>query len=92
MPSDFYIFSATTTEEILTLINGLHSKQPCGHDDIPVRALKLSKCLLAPLLSNVINECQCDGVFPDNLKITEIVLIFESGGSKFQLITDRYQF
>jgi len=37
MPSDFYIFSATTTEEILTLINGLHSKQPCGHDDIPER-------------------------------------------------------
>ena len=46
--------SPTTPEEIL--INGLDSKKSCGHDDIPVRTLKLSKYLLAPLLSNVINE------------------------------------
>jgi len=44
--------------------------------------LKLSKCLLAPLLSNVINESICDGVFPNNLKITEVVPIFKSGDSE----------
>jgi len=44
--------SPTTPEEILTLINGLDSKKSCGHDDIPVRSLKLSQYLLAPLLSN----------------------------------------
>ena len=42
--------SPTTPEEILTLFNGLDSKKSCGHDDIPVRTLKLSKYLLAPLL------------------------------------------
>ena len=77
------IFSSPTTpEEILTLINGLYSKKSCGHDDIPVRTLKLSKYLLAPLLSNVINESICEGVFPNNLKIAKVVPIFKSGNSE----------
>jgi len=46
--------SPTILEEILTFINELDSKKPCGHDDIPVRTLKLLKYLLTPLLSNVI--------------------------------------
>jgi len=54
----------------------------CGYDDIPVRVSKLSKYPLAPLLSNVINECLCDGVFPDNLKIAEVVPTFKSGDSE----------
>ena len=74
-----FFLSPTTPEEILTLINGLDSKKSCGQDDIPVRTLKLSKYLLAPLLSNVINESICDGVFPNNLKITKVVPIFKSG-------------
>jgi len=47
-----------------------------------VRTLKLSKYLLAPLLSNVINECICDGVFPNNLKIATVVPLFKSGDSE----------
>ena len=76
------LLSPTTPEEILTLINGLDSKKSCGNDDIPVRTLKLSKYLLAPLLSNVINESICDGVFPNNLKIAKVVAIFKSGDSE----------
>jgi len=44
--------------------------------------LKLSKYLLAPLLSNVINENICDGVFPNTLKIAKVVPIFKSGDSE----------
>ena len=68
--------SQSTPEEILQLINGSDSKKTCGHDDIPVRLLKLSKYLLAQLLSNATNESVCDGVFPNNLKIAKVVLIF----------------
>ena len=68
--------------KILTLINGLDSKKSCGHDDIPVHTLKLSKYLLAPLLSNVINESICNGVFPDNIKIAKVVPLFKSGDSE----------
>jgi len=52
------------------------------HDDIPVRVLKLSKYLLARLLSNVINESIYDGVFPGNLKIPKVVPIFRSEDSE----------
>ena len=72
------------------MINGLDSKKSCGHDDIPVRTLKLSKYLLAPLLPNVINESICDSVLLDNLKIAKVVPVFKSR-AKFLLITDRYQ-
>jgi len=44
--------------------------------------LNLSKYLLAPLLSNVINESICDGVFPNNLKLAKVVPIFKSGDSE----------
>jgi len=44
--------------------------------------LKLSKYLLAPLLSNVISESVLDGVFPNNLKIAKVVPIFKSGDSE----------
>ena len=64
------------------IINRLDSKKSCGHDDIPVLTLKLSKYLLAPLLSNVINESICDGVFPNNLKIAKVVPIFKTGDSE----------
>jgi len=47
-----------------------------------VRVVKLSKYLLAPLLSNVINECICDGIFPVNLKISKVIPIFKSGDSE----------
>jgi len=55
---------------------------PGGHDDIPVRTLKLSKYLLAPLLSNVINESICDSVVPNNLKIAKVVPFFKTGDSE----------
>jgi len=47
-----------------------------------VPALKLLKYLLTPFLSNVINECTCDVVFPDNPKIANIVTIFKLGVRK----------
>jgi len=69
----------TTPEEILAHINGLDSKKSCGHDDIPMRALKLSKYLLTPFLSNFINESICDGVHLDNLKIAKVIPNFYVG-------------
>jgi len=47
-----------------------------------VHTLKLSTYLLAPLISNVINESIRDGVFPHNLKIAKVVSIFKSGDSE----------
>jgi len=44
--------------------------------------LKLSKYLLAPLLSNVINECTYDGAFSYNLATADVVHIFKLGDSK----------
>ena len=40
----------------------------------------LNICL--SILSNVINESICDGVFPDNLKIAKVVPVFKSGDSE----------
>jgi len=47
-----------------------------------LRALKLSKYLLAPLPSNVVDKSICDSVFPDALKISKVLPIFKSGDSE----------
>ena len=49
---------------------------------------EIVKILLAPLLSNIINESIYDGVFMDNIKMAEVVPIFRSGDSEIPLITD----
>ena len=50
--------------------------------DILVCIWKLSKYMLAPPLSNVINERIVDDIFPDNLKITSVVPISKLGDSR----------
>jgi len=91
-PEDMLFFlSPTTPEDILFFLSPTTPEEILRNTLLKKYTLKLSKYLLAPLLSNVINESICDGVFLDNLKIAEVVSIFKSR-AKFLLITDRCQF
>jgi len=48
-----------------------------GHGDISVHALKLFKCVLAPILSDIINDCLCFRFLLEKLKQFKVVPIFK---------------
>ena len=47
--------------------------------DIPVKIIKLSKVIIAPILCNLINNCTNKGIFPGILKILKVIPIYKSG-------------
>ena len=52
-----------------------------GPDNLPIRMLKAGLPILSIILSNLINECFLDGIFPQSLKIARVTPLFK-GGSK----------
>lgn len=67
----------TTPDETTKIIRQLKDSCP-SHDNIHIKILKLSTHVMCPVPSKLINiSCQC-GLFPNNLKIANIVLIYKS--------------
>ena len=47
--------------------------------DIPVSVLKLSKHVIAPILSKLFNQCIELGIYPSTLKIAKVIPLFKDG-------------
>ena len=69
----------TTVEEIMKLIDDLDEKKSSGSDGISCHLIKLSKFIIAPILVNLFNSCMYLSVFPDILKIAEVIPLFKGG-------------
>ena len=74
-------FAPTTAAEIHTLIKSLPNKKP-SKSDFPVKILKLISVHISPLISNLINSCIINGIYPDVLKIARVVPVFKKGSKK----------
>ena len=67
-----------TEEEIAKIINELNSGAP-GYDEIPASILKLSISSITSPLVHVCNLSLLEGIFPDFLKVANVVPLFKSG-------------
>ena len=79
--NSMYMFE-TATIEITNIINDLKDKKATGPDNISVKILKLSRNIIAPFLTKIINTCLNEGTYPDTLKISKIVPIYKTGDKK----------
>ena len=70
--------SPVTQIEILNVISNL-KESSAGHDEIPSKLLKRTCHLLIEPLLHVINLSLLNGVFPDELKIAQVLPLFKSG-------------
>ena len=50
-----------------------------GHDNIPAYYLKIAPFSIAPLLLILINYAFTNGIFPNNYKISKVILIHKNG-------------
>ena len=77
--SNSFFFKPVTTTDILTYIQQLNVNKSDGPEDIPIKIIKMSPSVIAPVLEHLFNKCLINGVFPDSLKIGKIVPIHKKG-------------
>ena len=71
-----FFLAPSTTNEIINIIDSLSAKKATRSKDVETKFLKLSKVIIAPILSKLFNMCFKSGVFPNCLKVAEVVPIF----------------
>ncbi|CAK1585636.1 unnamed protein product [Parnassius mnemosyne] len=68
-----------SVKEVLKIINNINNHTSTGIDGISPKALKCIKNVIATDLTNCINKCLSNGLFPDSLKIAKVSPIHKSG-------------
>ena len=74
-----FFLTPSTSYEIINVIDSLSTKKATRSKDLETKFLELSKFIIAPILSKLINVCFETGVFPNCLKTAEVVPIFKKG-------------
>jgi hypothetical protein len=70
----------TTTTEIEKIIKSLKSKNSYGYDGIPTKILKVSTSFIISPLTYICNKSLSSGIFPSQLKFSEIMSLHKKGG------------
>ena len=73
----------TTTFELESLCGMFALKKAPGYDSIPMHVIKYSFHLISALLAHIINLSLLKGIFPDKLKIANIITIFKAEDPSF---------
>ena len=82
-----FSFNTITREFISKIINNLKPKSSSGHDNFSSIDLKLISYDIIGILTQIINQSLCTGIFPNSLKIAKITPIFKKGDPH---LTDNY--
>jgi len=81
---------------VVRLIEILLEGKSINKNDVPTKVIKLSKFVLAPVLTRVFDKCLNEGFYPDCLKMAEVIPICKSGEqnscSKYRPISVLLQF
>ena len=69
----------TTSHEINKIIHSLKSKNSHNYDEISSKILKASAPYILSPLTYIFNKVLSTGIFPDQLKFSEVKLLFKKG-------------
>ena len=83
-----FSFDIVSSEHVFKVIKKLKSKSSYGHDGLSSIQLKYISNEVITVLTHIINQSLCTGIFPDTLKIAKISPIFKKGDPH---ITDNYR-
>ena len=83
-----FVFECISEETTMELLNKLKSKPSYGHDGISTKLLKACKNEICKSLTLVINQALTSGIFPETLKIANVIPIYKKGDKS---LLDDYQ-
>ncbi len=72
-------FVGTSEQEISKIIKSLQNKNSSGEDLLSNRMLKMEPYIFARLIKPLINESIEKGIFPNKLKVANVIPIFKKG-------------
>ena len=81
MPQSLFL-TPITEQEITMQLNILNPNKSTAVNDIPIKFIKLSTCVIAPILTSLYNRCLTEGNFLLVLKVAQITLIYGKGNKK----------
>ena len=74
-----YFMFPSSTDEVAQLIENLNDKKTVRSNNVETRFIKCSKSIISPFISDLFNLYVNKGVFPNCLKIAEIIPIYKKG-------------
>ena len=83
-----FVFDTVDNTYVLKLIQNLKSKPSFGHDGLSSIMLKEISSSISPILTCIINQSLCTGIFPESLKIAKIIPVYKKENPH---ITDNYR-
>ena len=78
VPYSFFL-KPITEVEIIGHLRNLQLSKSTGTDGIPIKYIKMSTCLIAPILTKLFNECVTTGYFSQAFKTAEVIPIYKFG-------------
>ena len=79
-----FVWVNTTASEISSIISSLNSKKASGSDEVSIVLLKKLNSLISPILSILFNQSFQAGVYPDYLKIAQVIPLHKGGDKTLQ--------
>ena len=79
---DSFFLKPVSITEVTKLINQLDSNKSTGPFHIPHKFIKIGKKYIAPILTDIINNCFQLGIFPNALKYSTVIPIHKSGDKR----------
>ena len=76
-PSSSFFFRPVTPQEVKLEISSISNNKSYGLYSSPTELLKLSKDIIAPIISEIFNTSVKLGIYPSKLKMSKIIPIFK---------------
>ena len=91
-----FILTSTYPNKINNIIDSFEDSKATRYTDAETKFIKISKLIISPFLCQFINDCFCKGVYPNCLKIAQVIPIFKKddrrGASNYHPISILSQF
>ena len=87
VPNSIY-FNPITPGEVSSVIESLDPSKSSGPEGFSIKVLKTCSLEISTALTNIFNNSLSVGIFPDQIKIAQIVPVFKNG-NKFQVCNYR---
>ena len=72
-PPNSYFLQTITVDEVLAHLTNLNSSKSTGVEGIPIKFITMSSTIIAPILTNLYNDCIVQATFPKSIKIAEVI-------------------
>ena len=82
-------FQQIKAPEVKKLLKEIDIKKAVGVDTIPPKLIKIRAVIVAEPLTQAINCCLCQGIFPENAKVASVVPLDKGKPDKYDVLNYR---